>query len=219
MAHPNLHAKSSAKKFGGKPEDYIHLHEWMDETKGWLGDSLHRMYRHHSEGIFEMQERFGTEFKNSDGKTVYTRYVGEQHVKEDCNNYIPSAKEAFAEVPQTPSVFHRSVRDNIMYGRPSATEDELAAEQAVAKATSVTGFIRRPAERNTFPDHLPRGLLARLLAYQLQVQLHGDLSKQSLAYLKSIEADLIAGRPAETLSIDQGRMVPDVWRTTPESST
>ncbi len=31
MAHPNLHAKSSAKKFGGKPEDYIHLHEWLDE--------------------------------------------------------------------------------------------------------------------------------------------------------------------------------------------
>jgi hypothetical protein len=30
---------------------------------------------------------------NSDGRTVYTRYVGEQHVKEDCNNYIPSAKE------------------------------------------------------------------------------------------------------------------------------
>jgi hypothetical protein len=24
---------------------------------------------------------------------VYTRYVGEQHVKEDCNGYIPSAKE------------------------------------------------------------------------------------------------------------------------------
>jgi len=51
MAHPNLHAKSSAKKFGGKPEDYIHLHEWLDETKSWYGDSLHRMFRHHSEGI------------------------------------------------------------------------------------------------------------------------------------------------------------------------
>ena len=36
---------------------------------------------------------FGKSFINSDGKTVYTRYVGEQHVKEDCNNYIPSAKE------------------------------------------------------------------------------------------------------------------------------
>ena len=51
MSHPNLHAKSSAKKFGGKPEDYIHLHEWMDQTKSWVGDSLHRMWRHHSEGI------------------------------------------------------------------------------------------------------------------------------------------------------------------------
>jgi transposase len=38
----------------------------------------------------------------------------------------------------------------------SATEDELAAEQAVAEATNVRGFTRRPAERNTFPDHLPR---------------------------------------------------------------
>jgi len=38
----------------------------------------------------------------------------------------------------------------------SATEDELAAEQAVAKATSVRAFIRRAAERDTFPDHLPR---------------------------------------------------------------
>jgi transposase len=38
----------------------------------------------------------------------------------------------------------------------SATEDELAAEQAVAKATSVRAFTRRAAERDTFPDHLPR---------------------------------------------------------------
>ncbi len=27
------------------------------------------------------------------GKKVYVRYIGEQHVKEDCNGYIPSAKE------------------------------------------------------------------------------------------------------------------------------
>src|SRR6187551_2440341 len=38
----------------------------------------------------------------------------------------------------------------------SATEDELAAEQAVAKTTTVVGFTRKRAERNTFPDHLPR---------------------------------------------------------------
>jgi transposase len=37
-----------------------------------------------------------------------------------------------------------------------ATEDELAAETAVAKTTSVREFTRRRPERNTFPDHLPR---------------------------------------------------------------
>ena len=40
-----------------------------------------------------MEQRFGSEFKNSDGKTVYTRYVGEQHVKEDCDGIIPSASD------------------------------------------------------------------------------------------------------------------------------
>jgi len=93
MAHPLLHARSSVKKFGGKVEDYIHLHNWMDETKAWVGHSYHRMFRHHSEGIFEMEKIFGQSFINSDDKVVYTRYVGEQHVKEDCFDYIPSARE------------------------------------------------------------------------------------------------------------------------------
>ena len=38
----------------------------------------------------------------------------------------------------------------------SATEDELAAEAAVAKTTNVDGFTRKRPERNTFPDQLPR---------------------------------------------------------------
>ena len=37
----------------------------------------------------------------------------------------------------------------------SVTEDELAAEYAVAKITNVRGFTRRATERNTFPEHLP----------------------------------------------------------------
>jgi len=38
----------------------------------------------------------------------------------------------------------------------SATEDELAAEKAVANTTTVRGFTRQRPERNTFPEHLPR---------------------------------------------------------------
>ena len=38
----------------------------------------------------------------------------------------------------------------------SASEDELAAEIAVAKTTAVAGFTRKRAEGNSFPEHLPR---------------------------------------------------------------
>ena len=43
-----------------------------------------------------------------------------------------SLHETFAEVPQTPSVFHRSVRDNIMYGRPDASEAEMITAARLA---------------------------------------------------------------------------------------
>jgi hypothetical protein len=93
MAHPVVHAKSSAKKFGGVYEDYLAIHNWFDETKAWIGHSNHRAFRHHSEGIFECEKIFGPTITNSEGKIVYVRYIGEQHVKEDCNNTIPSAKD------------------------------------------------------------------------------------------------------------------------------
>ena len=93
MAHPIQHAKSSVRKWGGCVEDYLAIHEWFDESKAWVAHSKHRMFRHHSEGIFECEKRFGHTLINSDSKTVYVRYIGEQHVREDCNGYIPTAKE------------------------------------------------------------------------------------------------------------------------------
>ncbi len=86
MAHPLLHAKSSVKKFGGKVEDYIHLHNWMDETKAWVGHSYHRMFRHHSEGIFENDKVTHDEFFD---KTPFPikrdpgRFVGERMDEHD----------------------------------------------------------------------------------------------------------------------------------------
>jgi len=40
--------------------------------------------------------------------------------------------------------------------RAEATEDELAAEAAIARTTTVAEFTRQRPERNTFPEHLPR---------------------------------------------------------------
>src|ERR1700688_1313303 len=38
----------------------------------------------------------------------------------------------------------------------SATEDEIAAERAVAKTTTVAAFTRKRPARKPFPEHLPR---------------------------------------------------------------
>lgn len=46
----------------------------------------------------------------------------------------------------------------------------------------------------TLPDHLPRFLLPRLLAYRLQVQRHGGLSKSASRFLDQLVCDLEAGR-------------------------
>ena len=56
------------------------------------------------------------------------------------------------------------------------------------------------------PDHLPKSLLSRLLAYRLQVQQHGGLSKKTFAYLKVIEDDLSASRTPKTPYPDKQRL-------------
>ena len=92
MAHPYHHAISSAKKYGGKPEDYLMIHQWFDESKAWQGDPRHRALRHHSWGIFQAEEKFGVTITNSDGRVIPVRFIGEQHVLEDCN-FIPSPND------------------------------------------------------------------------------------------------------------------------------
>lgn len=94
MSHPEVHAKNSARKFGGEPEDYLAIHEWFDDSKAYLADMRHRALKHHSAGIFECEKVFGSSFINSDNKVVYTRYVGEQHVIEDLG-FIPTLEDWF----------------------------------------------------------------------------------------------------------------------------
>ena len=81
MAHPIKHAESSARKFGGKAEDYLRVHNWFDESKAYLPDFRHRALRHHAEGIFLCERIFGVAITNSEGKQVPVRYIGEQHVR------------------------------------------------------------------------------------------------------------------------------------------
>ena len=94
MSHPVVHAKNSARKFGGSPEDYLAIHEWFDQSKELMSDMRHRALRHHSAGIYECERIFGQSIINSEGKEVFVRYIGEQHVIEDLG-FIPTLYDWF----------------------------------------------------------------------------------------------------------------------------
>ncbi|QJD50870.1 hypothetical protein KNV00_gp149 [Streptomyces phage Bmoc] len=94
MSNSFYHARSSARKWGGEPEDYIAIHEWIDASKAHFGDARHRALRHHTEGCWEAERVFGltiTVKKRRSGVEVRVpvREIAEQHVFEDLG-YIPS---------------------------------------------------------------------------------------------------------------------------------
>ncbi len=90
--NPYHHALSSTKRYGGVADDYLALHQWFDESKAHLPDFRHRALRHHTEGIFLAERIFGAAITNSAGRVVPTRFLGEQHVKEDLG-WIPTVKD------------------------------------------------------------------------------------------------------------------------------
>ena len=113
MAHPNIHAVSSAKKFGGIPEDYLHIHEWFDETKAWIGHTDHRIFRHHSEGIFECESKFGKTFLNSDGKTdTWTLDRPVEEVKKEMWDFIQIGEKEVTELETKRETVFQTLKDS-----------------------------------------------------------------------------------------------------------
>ena len=59
MAKPEIHAKRSAKKFGGISSDYLPIHNFMDSSKAHVSDNRHRAILHTGFGIFLTESMFG----------------------------------------------------------------------------------------------------------------------------------------------------------------
>jgi hypothetical protein len=130
MSKPYIHALSSAKKYGGEWEDYIHIHEFMDSSKITTATNIHRALTHNSYFIgMVLPAVFGETFKRkSDGKNVSTRDIGEQHVSEDFKGFIPSASDFLDQIQMQPwmmngkglppSFKHTKMEEDVTYGGP-----------------------------------------------------------------------------------------------------
>jgi hypothetical protein len=98
MSKPYIHAKSSVLRFGGKPEDYIATHQFLDSSKEHVADHRHRALLHSTFGCFVIEKMFGQVATNSEGKEFSPRDVAEQHIVEDLG-HIPTVQDWLQDLP------------------------------------------------------------------------------------------------------------------------
>lgn len=98
MSKPYVHAKSSARRYGGCPEDYLEIHQFMDSTKSALADVRHRAILHSTVGCYIVEKVFGVVKVNSQGKEFSPRDVAEDHCIEDLGT-IPTLDKWFEHMP------------------------------------------------------------------------------------------------------------------------
>lgn len=95
MANPLIHSKSSVKRWGGKVEDYLPIHELIDSPKSTMNNNTSRALTHNTWFAFTIIPRiFGYNIKNSDGKTVDTVDIAMLHISEDFRHkFIPTPQD------------------------------------------------------------------------------------------------------------------------------
>lgn len=136
MTHPYYHAVSSARAYGGEPSDYLPVHEWLDQSKEHFCDFRHRAMRHHAEGIFECERIFGAVIVNSAGRAIPTRYVAEQHIREDCGGRIPTMADWLSRIDPEPWMAQATPVRRLGTGtRPAPNADEEHVEDDAAAVT------------------------------------------------------------------------------------
>lgn len=88
---PFLHSKIHAKKYGGKPEDYADIDDFIDSSKACIADVRHRAILHSSFGCFIIESVFGRTRINSSGREYSPRDVAEDHILQDLG-FIPTVE-------------------------------------------------------------------------------------------------------------------------------
>jgi hypothetical protein len=98
------HAVSASHKWGGKPEDYLPIEEFIDSSKQVFGDARHRALYHHTLGVFLCERVFGKVLsieKNNNTIQVPVRLIAERHIIEDLG-WLPSPKDYIDGMPLKP---------------------------------------------------------------------------------------------------------------------
>ena len=95
MANPLIHSRSSVKRWGGKPEDYIKIHEVIDSPKACMNNNTSRFLTHNTWFAYTIIPKiFGYNITNSDGKSVDTVDIAMLHILEDFRmRFVPTPQD------------------------------------------------------------------------------------------------------------------------------
>lgn len=128
---PHLHARTSARKYGGKPEDYYAIHTFIDGSKAAVADVRHRAALHNAFGCFVVEAVFGVTATNSEGKVYSPRDVAEDHVIEDLG-FIPTLEHWLGNMALQPWMSGARRSEHMRAGRTNAGSVD-AAEGEIAR--------------------------------------------------------------------------------------
>lgn len=112
---PFRHAKGSVARWGGKPDDYMPIHDFIDCSKMAMPDLRHRAALHNAFGCFLVERVFGRTLVNSDGREVSTRDIAEEHIQEDLG-FLPSLEDWLDDMPM--QVWHGGIHRLTKEQRP-----------------------------------------------------------------------------------------------------
>ena len=95
MANPLIHAKSSVKRWGGKVEDYLPIHELIDSPKATMNNNTARVLTHNTWFAYTIIPKvFGYNIKNSDGRSVDSVDIAMLHLLEDFRmKFVPTPQD------------------------------------------------------------------------------------------------------------------------------
>ena len=95
MANPLIHSKSSVKRWGGKVEDYIAIHELIDSPKATMNNNTSRALTHNTWFAYTIIPKiFGYNIINSNNRSVDTIDIAMLHIAEDFRmKFVPTPQD------------------------------------------------------------------------------------------------------------------------------
>lgn len=95
MANPLIHSKSSVKRWGGKVEDYLPIHELIDSPKATMNNNSSRALTHNTWFAYTIIPKiFGYNIINSDGRSVDSVDIAMLHIAEDFRmKFVPTPQD------------------------------------------------------------------------------------------------------------------------------